>query len=237
MGTPLTPLLELKGVSLKYKTFSLTNINLHIKRGEIVSIIGPNGAGKSTIFRIIIGLESRFKGEVLFNRKDITKLRTYKRVELGIGYIPQESVLIEELTVKDHIYSLLRMRKSKGCGEERLKQLLEWLGLERQFSQKAKELSGGEKKKVELLRVLLFNPTLILCDEPFTSIDPKTVKELLSFFYKIKVEGTSLLLTDHQPTVLDISDRVYLIVGGEILREGSSQELKEDPVVKRFYLG
>ena len=147
MAEPIN-ILELKDISVRYTNFSLKGLNLHVRKGEIVALVGPNGAGKSTTFKIIMGLEQHFKGQVIFKGRDITELKTYKRARLGIGYIPQEPVLIEEMSVEDHIYSLLKMRKENDADMDYLNYLVEWLGIKKIFSQKTGALSGGEKKKV-----------------------------------------------------------------------------------------
>jgi lipopolysaccharide export system ATP-binding protein len=232
--------LKAEGLVKKYgRRTVVKGININVKTGEVVALLGPNGAGKTTTFYMIMGAIRPNKGKVFFNDKEITRLPMYKRARLGIGYLPQESSIFRNLSVWDNVYSVLEMRKMKKAERiEKTKKLLEMLNVLRLKDSKGYQLSGGERRRVEIARALALDPKFLLLDEPFTGIDPKTREEIQDIIIQLKNIGIGILITDHNVReTLEITDRAYIIYDGEILIEGTSKELIENPKVRELYIG
>jgi lipopolysaccharide export system ATP-binding protein len=212
-------------------------ISLEINRGEVVGLLGPNGAGKTTTFYMIIGLIKPNAGKVYFGEKDITKWPMFKRALLGIGYLAQEPSIFRRLTVEENLLLVLEARGVKNK-KEVVDQLLEEFSLTHIRKNRGQDLSGGERRRVEVARAMAGNPQFILLDEPFTGVDPIAVEELKRIINVLKSKNLGILLTDHNVRdTLSITDRSYIIYQGKILTEGPADKLTKDPLARKFYLG
>ncbi|AWU39595.1 LPS export ABC transporter ATP-binding protein [Blattabacterium punctulatus] len=229
-----------KNIYKKYKKKNVvTNVSFWLNQGEIVGLIGPNGAGKTTSFYIIVGLIRPDQGQVLINEEDITNDPIYKRSRKGIGYLAQEPSIFRKLSVEDNILCILEMKKhSYKERKKKTEQLLEEFGLQYIRKNRGDLLSGGERRRTEIARCLASNPKFILLDEPFSGIDPIAIEELQKIIISLKNKKIGILITDHnvQETFI-ITDRLYLMFEGKILKHGPSKELIEDTMVKKVYLG
>ncbi len=229
-----------KNIKKSYKQkVVVNNINIEVNPGEIVGLLGPNGAGKTTTFYSIMGIIQIDSGKVFLDSQDITDLPVYLRARYGIGYLSQEPSIFRKLTVEENIYSAIELFiKSESQRIEVLEKTLQEFNLVHLRNQKAYTLSGGEKRRCEIARVLISKPKYLLLDEPFVGIDPKTIEELQNIILKLKNEGIGILLTDHNVReTLEIVDRAYIIYKGEILVEGPKEKLISDEDAKRVYLG
>jgi len=234
-------LLETRDLVKKYAGRTVVDhVGYHINEGEIVGLLGPNGAGKTTSFRITIGMIRPEGGTVMFNGQDITYLPMYKRVQLGMGYLSQESSVFTRLTVAENILAILEtMKLPRRARRQRAEQLIEQFGLTKVHNQQARTLSGGEKRKLEIARALAINPTLILLDEPFSGVDPKAVEDLQREIIRLKEEhNIAILLTDHNVReTLRVTNRAYIIHEGKLMAEGRPSDLVRNELVRRTYLG
>ncbi|PLV56092.1 LPS export ABC transporter ATP-binding protein [Thermotoga sp. SG1] len=214
-------------------------VNLEFNQGEVTGLLGPNGAGKTTIFNMILGVVVPSSGKILFEDTDITRFPVYKRARLGITYLQQETSVFGGLTVRENIELVLRFfEKDSEKREEKIEQLLHEFHLKPLENQPASFLSGGEKRKLELARMMCLNPSFVLLDEPFSGIDPKTVKEIQKMVLELKQRNFGVVVTDHNVDELaEIADRIYVIYKGKILAEGRPEEVLEDETVKEVYLG
>jgi len=214
-------------------------VSIHIKRGEVVGLLGPNGAGKTTTFYMIVGLVNPNRGKVLFDSKDITRFPMHKRARLGLGYLSQEPSIFRKLTVAENVMAILEwLPMSVQARKQRLEALLDELGLAHLAQQKAYTLSGGERRRLEIMRALVTNPSAILLDEPFSGVDPLAVYDVQEIIRDLKRRGMGILITDHNVReTLTIVDRAYLICEGKVLREGSGSFLIDDPLSRELYLG
>ena len=217
----------------------MNQVSIHIRPGEIVGLLGPNGAGKTTTFNMVVGIVRPDEGSVKFGNEVITDWPIHKRARLGIGYLTQEPSVFRGLTVRQNILAILETLKiSKAERMERLDQLMNELDLTRLADSMAYALSGGEKRRLEVTRALVTNPSLLLLDEPFSGIDPVTVDEVQRIVRDLKGRGLGVLITDHKAReTLKLVDRAYLIHQGEMLKEGDSDTLAKDPEARRVYLG
>ncbi len=234
--------MELKGENLEksYKTKKAVNcITLNVRSSEIVGLLGPNGAGKSTTFSMLVGFISPDSGRIIFDSKDITPLPLHKRALMGIGYLAQEATIFRNLTVEENLAAALERTQKRGPEmKKKIDSLLEEFSISHLRKQKAHTLSGGEKRRLEVARVMTNSPKIILLDEPFAGVDPITVGELKKIISRLKDKGIGVLISDHNVReTLSVTDRAYLIYRGELLAEGSSQELINNEKAKEFYLG
>jgi len=213
--------------------------SFQVKRGEIVGLLGPNGAGKTTIFYMIVGVISPDEGEILFDNQNITNLPIDVRSKYGIGYLSQEPSVFNKLTVEENIMAILETIPLSWRGrQERLESLLRELNIESIRKSKAYTLSGGEKRRLEITRALVKNPSFMLLDEPFSGIDPIVVTEAQEIIKDLRSKGIGVLLTDHNVRdMLSITDRSYLIAEGKILMSGNSWDLVNNPSARKVYLG
>lgn len=233
-------LISTQGLVKAYKGRRVVNkVSIHIRPGEIVGLLGPNGAGKTTTFNMVVGIVRPDEGSVKFGNEVITDWPIHKRARLGIGYLTQEPSVFRGLTVRQNILAILETLKiSKAERMERLDQLMNELDLTRLADNMAYALSGGEKRRLEVTRALVTNPSLLLLDEPFSGIDPVTVDEVQRIVRDLKARGLGVLITDHKAReTLKLVDRAYLIHQGEMLKEGDSDTLAKDPEARRVYLG
>ena len=215
------------------------DVSMWVREGEVVGLLGPNGAGKTTSFYMIVGLIGPDSGSVLLDEKDVTALPMYQRARLGISYLPQEASVFRKLSVEDNLMAILQTLPFSGRERwERMNRLIEQLGLERVRHSKGYMLSGGERRRVEIARSLVIEPSFLLLDEPFSGIDPIQVLELQKIIFDLKRSGIGILVTDHNVReTLAVTDRAYIINNGRIFRSGSPEALGRDPDVKRVYLG
>jgi lipopolysaccharide export system ATP-binding protein len=235
-------MLKLQAVELS-KTYRgrrvVDDVELEIGQGEVVGLLGPNGAGKTTTFYIIVGLARPDSGRVLLNGKEITDLPMYLRARSGISYLPQEPSVFRQLTSEENLLAVLEtLPLTPEQQRDRLEELLVQMGLETVRQNKAYTLSGGERRRLEIARSLTLQPSFILLDEPFSGIDPLTVKDLQEIIRDLSRSGIGVLITDHNVReTLSVTDRAYILRNGKIFRKGRPAELSEDPEVRRVYLG
>lgn len=214
-------------------------VSLQVNQGEIIGLLGPNGAGKTTSFYMTVGFVKPLSGKVFLDDQDITQLPMYKRAQLGIGYLPQESSIFRKLTVENNLRAVLEMTQlSKSEQEAKLEGLLDEFRLHKVRKSNGDTLSGGERRRTEIARALAVSPKFILLDEPFAGIDPIAVEDIQSIVYKLKQKNIGILITDHSvEQTLSITDRAYIMVDGAIFREGTSEQLAADEKVREVYLG
>lgn len=215
------------------------NVSIEVKPGEIVGLLGPNGAGKTTSFYMLVGLIRPNGGKVLLGDRDITRQAMYRRARLGLGYLPQEASVFRKLTVAQNLHAVLEMRGvPKRERQERVDRLIEEFRLGHRRDAAGGVLSGGERRRVEIARTLATEPAYILLDEPFTGVDPIAVDEIQEIVMTLRDRGIGVLITDHNVReTLAITNRSYIIFEGKILTHGSSEEIANDPVAQRHYLG
>ncbi|MFY9585468.1 MAG: LPS export ABC transporter ATP-binding protein [Candidatus Acidiferrales bacterium] len=215
------------------------DVDLEIGQGEVVGLLGPNGAGKTTTFYILVGLARPDSGRVLLDGDDITELPMYLRARSGISYLPQEPSVFRQLTVEDNLLAVLEtLPLTPEQQRDRLEELLAQMGLETVRYNRAHMLSGGERRRVEIARSLVLEPTFILLDEPFSGIDPLTVVDIQKIIADLSAGGIGVLVTDHNVReTLNVTDRAYIIHNGKVFRAGTPGELSDDPEVRRVYLG
>ncbi len=214
-------------------------ISLEVSQGEIVGLLGPNGAGKTTSFYMIVGLIKPNNGSIFLNNKEITKLPMYKRAQKGIGYLAQEASVFRKLSVEDNILSVLQMTNlGKPKQKEKMESLLEEFGLQHIRKNRGDLLSGGERRRTEIARALATDPKFVLLDEPFAGVDPVAVEDIQRIVAHLKKKNIGILITDHNvQETLAITDKTYLMFEGNILKAGSPEELSEDEIVRKVYLG
>lgn len=233
-------LLETKGLAKTYDGRQVVKgVDITVKRGEIVGLLGPNGAGKTTTFYMIVGIVPPNRGTIVFDNHEITNLPIHERAHFGIGYLSQEASIFRKLSVEDNINAILEtLPLSRPERKRRLASLLEELNISHLAKNKAYTLSGGERRRLEITRALVTNPSFILLDEPFSGIDPIVVNEAQEIIKELKAKGLGILLTDHNVReTLSITDRAYLISDGAILISGTAHELINHPGARQVYLG
>jgi lipopolysaccharide export system ATP-binding protein len=214
-------------------------VTVDVQRGQVVGLLGPNGAGKTTTFYLIVGLLRVDGGRIEVDGKDITRLPMHERARMGIGYLAQEPSIFRRLTVRENILAVLETLKiSSKERAERLAQLLEELNIAHLADRRGYNLSGGERRRVEITRALVTRPGFLLLDEPFVGIDPIAVAEIQDIVTRLKQKGLGILITDHNVReTLSTTDRAYIMFEGKILLQGTSRELAQDPVARQIYLG
>ena len=214
-------------------------LSISVGRSEIVGLLGPNGAGKTTTFYMAVGIVKPTEGQIMYDSEDITKKSIHERCHLGMGYLAQEPSIFRKLTVAENIMAILEtLRLSPRERRKRLDALLEELNIAHLRKNKAYTLSGGERRRLEITRALVTNPSFLLLDEPFSGIDPIVVAEAQEIIKDLKARGLGILLTDHNVReTLSITDRAYLIAEGKILISGTAQDLIDDPEARKIYLG
>jgi lipopolysaccharide export system ATP-binding protein len=234
------PRIETRNLVREYgKRRVVDGVNINVNAGEIVGLLGPNGAGKTTTFYMVVGLVPTTSGQVLLNDDDLTDLPMYRRARRGIGYLPQEASIFRKMTVEQNIRAVAEtLALSKSARNDCVERHLEELGLTRLASQKAYTLSGGERRRLEISRALVTNPSFLLMDEPFSGVDPISVSEVQKIIVQLKERGIGVLITDHNVReTLSIVDRAYLLHQGQVLCEGTSEFLVNDSKSREFYLG
>lgn len=232
--------IEAKNLVKSFKKRVVVNkVSLKVEKGEIVGLLGPNGAGKTTSFYMIVGLEQPDTGEVFISDVNISHLPMYRRAQLGISYLTQEASIFRKLTVTENIMAILETTKrTKAESEKRLEELLDEFNIQHVRDRKGTELSGGERRRVEIARCLALEPQFILLDEPFAGVDPLAVADIQDIIRYLRERGMGILITDHNVReTLNIVDRAYILNEGKILLEGNAEEIAESPIAKKFYLG
>jgi lipopolysaccharide export system ATP-binding protein len=241
-GTPGrdTILLEACDLVKEYSGRAVVNqISITIGRRSIVGLLGRNGAGKTTTFRMIMGMIVPNSGKVVFEGMDVTKLPMYKRARLGIGYLSQEPSIFQRLSVRDNLYAILEtMSITKAARDQRAEMLIERFALNEVAESQGRFLSGGERRKLEIARAMVTDPSLILLDEPFSGVDPIAVGELQHEIRRLVASGVSLLITDHNvERTLEVVDKAYIVDHGKVIGAGTPAEIVRNEVVKKHYLG
>jgi lipopolysaccharide export system ATP-binding protein len=233
-------ILNARGLCKAYRGSRVVDgVSLHVQQGEVVGLLGPNGAGKTTSFYMIVGLVSPDAGKIEKGNEDLTDLPMYQRARKGISYLPQEASVFRRLTVEENLMAILEtLDLAAEERRARMQRLIVQMGLETVARSKGYMLSGGERRRVEIARSLVIEPSFLLLDEPFSGIDPIQVGELQRVIHNLKSEGIGILITDHNVReTLAVTDRAYIINGGRIFRAGTPEELGNDPDVRRVYLG
>jgi lipopolysaccharide export system ATP-binding protein len=217
----------------------VNQLSLDIEQGEVVGILGPNGAGKTTTFYMILGLTKPYSGKVLFNDVEITTKPMYKRAQLGIGYLAQAPSIFHKMTVAENIMAILEtLDLSKKERISKLEEYLAELNLTKLADQKAYTLSGGERRKLEITRSLVTNPSFLFMDEPFAGVDPIAVADIQEIIQKLKAKKIGIMITDHNVLeTMKIVDRAYIIFEGRIIVSGPTKDLINDEQARKVYLG
>jgi lipopolysaccharide export system ATP-binding protein len=225
------------------KTYKERNVvdgvSLRVNQGEIVGLLGPNGAGKTTTFYMIVGLERPNDGMIVINDQDVTDMPMYRRANFGVGYLPQEASVFRKLTVEDNIMAILETTKLTAAQrKEKAEDLLDEFNIAHVAKRKGSQLSGGERRRVEIARCLATDPAFILLDEPFAGVDPIAVADIQEIIGYLKQRGIGVLITDHNVReTLSIVDRAYILNEGQILIHGDSQTIANSEIARKFYLG
>jgi len=226
-------------VKMYSKRKVVNDVSVEVKKGEVVGLLGPNGAGKTTTFYMIVGMIRPLSGKIFMGNEEITDHPMYKRARMGIGYLPQEPSIFRGLTVEQNLLAILEtMQMSKADRKEKVEKLLSELDITHLRKSYGYQLSGGERRRVEITRSLSSNPRYILLDEPFAGIDPIAVADLQLIVKKLKSRGLGILITDHNVReTLSITDRAYIMYEGSIKRSGTANDLAKDKEVREIYLG
>ena len=233
-------LMDTRGLKKSYKGRTVVfDVNINVRRGEVVGLLGPNGAGKTTSFYMIMGLIKPDEGTIIFKGIDISQEPMYVRARMGMGYLAQDPSIFRKLTVEENIMAILEtLAISRRERKERLVKLLNELELSHLAKQKAMTLSGGERRRLEITRALVTNPSFILLDEPFSGVDPISVYEVQKIIEQLKQKNLGILITDHNVReTLSCVDRAYLMCEGKILCEGDRDYLVNNPEARAVYLG
>ena len=232
--------LSAKGLHKRYgKRWVVRDVDLNVNKGEIVGLLGPNGAGKTTTFYMITGMIKPTKGDIFLDKNNITGRAMYQRSRSGIGYLSQEPSIFSKLSVEDNLRLVLEMTNlDKDEQAEKVEQLLDDLSIQHIRKNKGSNLSGGERRRVEISRTLAIDPDFILLDEPFAGVDPIAVEDIQTIVHSLKERNIGVLITDHNVReTLKIVDKVYIVNEGAIFFEGSPENAVEDKKIKKFYLG
>lgn len=233
-------LLETNKLIKKYSGRTVVDeVCISIEQRSIVGLLGRNGAGKTTTFRMVIGMIAPDGGSVIFENSNISKLPMFKRARLGIGYLSQEPSVFQRLTVRENLQAILEtMSITKKQRNHRANMLIERFGLTEVVNSQARVLSGGERRKLEIARAMVTNPSLILLDEPFSGVDPIAVEELQHEIRRLVASGVSILITDHNvERTLEVSDKAYIMDHGRVIATGTPKQIIQNELVKKSYLG
>jgi lipopolysaccharide export system ATP-binding protein len=224
----------------KYKNRTVANqVSVQVQQGEIVGLLGPNGAGKTTSFYMIVGMVKPNAGKIFLDDKDITNEPMYRRAQLGVGYLPQEASVFRKLSIEDNLRAVLQMTKLTTAEQDyKVESLLDEFALHHVRKNLGDQLSGGERRRTEIARALATDPKFILLDEPFAGVDPIAVEDIQSVVRKLKDKNIGILITDHNVhETLSITDRTYLLYAGQVIKSGSAEDLANDEMVRKVYLG
>lgn len=214
-------------------------VSLSVEQGEVTGLLGPNGAGKTTTFYMSVGLIRPDGGTVFIDEEDITQLPMYIRARKGIGYLPQESSIFKKLTVKENITAILEVLPNNGFDiEKKARGLMEELGIDSLAGQRAHSLSGGERRRLEISRVLATDPLFILLDEPFAGIDPLAVIDIQQIIYQLTKKGIGVLISDHNVReTLGVCNNAYIMNQGKVIESGKPDKIISSDIAKKIYLG
>ena len=231
-------MLKAQNFNKKYRKKTVVHdVSIEVERGEIIGLLGPNGAGKTTTFYMIVGITPCTKGNLKLDGKDITHLPIHQRAKLGISYLPQEASIFKKLNTEDNIKAILELQKREDK-DIRLAQLLDDLQISHLRKHSAASLSGGERRRVEIARALANDPSFILLDEPFAGVDPIAVLDIKEIIRYLVKQNIGVIITDHNVReTLDICNRAYIVNEGSVLASGSTEEIINNPAVRRVYLG
>ena len=232
--------LKAENLVKQYKKRKVVNeMSLEVEQGEIVGLLGPNGAGKTTTFYMVVGLVQPDAGNVYLDDENITGKAMYQRAKKGVGYLPQEASVFRDLTVEDNIRAVLEMtNRTKEEQVHKTESLIAEFGLEKVRKNLGKVLSGGERRRCEIARALATDPKFVLLDEPFAGVDPIAVEDIQTIVQKLVQKNIGVLITDHDvQATLNLVDRAYLLFEGRLLKKGTPQELADDEMVRKVYLG
>ena len=226
-------------VKIYKKRRVVKGVSVEVNQGEIVGLLGPNGAGKTTTFYMIVGLIKPNTGKIYLDNEDITKVPMYRRARRGVGYLAQEASVFRTLTVEENILAPLQLTKlSKKQQQDKVEELLDEFSLGHVRKNLGQVLSGGERRRTEIARALAVDPKFVLLDEPFAGVDPIAVEEIQTIVSKLKSRNIGILITDHNVNeTLSITDRAYLLFEGNILKQGTAEDLAADEQVRKVYLG
>jgi lipopolysaccharide export system ATP-binding protein len=233
-------LLKAEGLIKRYSGRTVVNeVDLTVERQSIVGLLGRNGAGKTTSFRMTIGMIVPDGGKVTFEGKDVTRMPMFKRARLGMGYLSQEPSVFQRLSVRDNLRAILEtMSITAAERDRRADTLIERFGLSEVTKSQARFLSGGERRKLEIARAMVTNPSLILLDEPFSGVDPIAVEELQREIRQLVASGVSILITDHNvERTLEVADKAYILDHGKVIGQGTPREIIQDELIIKSYLG
>ena len=232
--------LRAEGLTKRFKQRTVVDgVSLEVQCGEVVGLLGPNGAGKTTSFHMIVGLERPNRGRIYLGDQDITSLPMYKRARQGLGYLAQETSVFQRLTVEQNLYAVLEFQRlSRQERARRVEKLITQFGLDTVRTAKAYTLSGGERRRTEIARSMVLEPSFFLLDEPFAGVDPITVEYIQEIICQLAGLNIGVLITDHNVhETLAITDRAYLLFDGKIMKSGTAEQLASDPKVRQYYLG
>lgn len=233
-------MLEARQLAKQYRRREVvSDVSFEVKRGDIVGLLGPNGAGKTTTFNMIVGIVQPNAGRIVLDGRDITDLPMYQRARLGIGYLPQEPSIFRRLTVRENLMAILEtLPINSSERERRMEALLEEFGVSHVAREKGYTLSGGERRRVEISRALVTEPSLLLLDEPFAGIDPIAVQEIQEVVTRLRDRGLGILITDHNVReTLSVIDKAYIMFEGRVLLSGTARDLADNPEAREIYLG
>jgi len=232
-------MLSTKGLTKIYNGIPVVNsIDLEIGPGEIIGLLGRNGAGKTTTFLMLSGIVKPDSGSVFLDKQDLREIPSFKRAELGLIYLPQQNSVFLKTTVFMNLYQVLEMKMGPAEAREKAVELLEDFGLMYVQNSRAFQLSGGEKRRLEIARAMIMAPRFLFLDEPFTGIDPITILDIQKIVLKLKKRGIGVIITDHNVMdTFDITDKVYIIHKGEILNVGSPADIVKEEKTKKLFLG
>ena len=217
----------------------VSGVDLEVESGQVIGLLGPNGAGKTTSFYMVVGLAQPDQGHVLLDDEEITRLPMYQRARLGISYLPQEASVFRKLSVEDNILAIIEtLSFSAGEQQQRLEELLDDLNISHIRKSKGYALSGGERRRVEIARSLVLNPSFLLLDEPFAGIDPIAVIDIQNIIFQLKERGIGILISDHNVReTLGVCDQAYILNQGQVLEFGTPEMIAESPTAREIYLG
>jgi lipopolysaccharide export system ATP-binding protein len=238
--TPATRRLAVEGLTKAYRGRRVVDdVAIEVRSGEVVGLLGPNGAGKTTTFYMVVGLEKPDQGRILLDGADVSSLPMYRRARMGINYLPQEQSIFRKLTVEENVRAILEnLPLGEAERTARLTRLLDELGIARLRGTQAQLLSGGEKRRLEIARALVTEPTFMLLDEPFAGIDPIATLDIQGIIADLRNRGIGVLITDHNVReTLKICDRAYLLYQGRVIKAGTPDEIIADPNARQLYLG
>ncbi len=233
-------MLEVINIRKKYREkLAIDGISMYVREGEIVGLLGPNGAGKTTTFRCLLGFIKPDEGKIKLNNEDITNLPVYERARKGISFLPQEASIFKSLTVWENLVMFLEFIRDDPIEiESRARELLEEFGIYHLKDQKAGTLSGGERRRLEIARSLIINPSFLLLDEPFAGVDPVSVQDINHLIKDLVKRNIGVILTDHNVReTLKITDRAYIIARGKVIAEGKPEDIVENKLVREVFLG